>query len=260
MVRQTVHPLWDSLEETGRVVVVYNVCCAELQDALVLLIEGFCCGGVNFGVLDYVGLAVLEDDEADRLGCVSFPDNLCGEVDVFRGGETEEDGVGNLDEGVVDAVSMHMGNITGLDVGEDGGGDEGLVNSAITVGGDGNARFGLEDDFAFVGDARKDPLLEEDDVLLFEAEVVVFFEELLGGAAGRARGHDVPGDYGFLFANLLGTQLLDPEDPFGLKLEEGFLGGEADIKAALGGRGSEAGSLATWTNMLELIINYTLLV
>jgi len=63
--------------------VIDNVCCAELQDALVFLIEGFRSSSINFGVFNNIGFAIFENDEADGLGCVSLSDDLGGEVNIL---------------------------------------------------------------------------------------------------------------------------------------------------------------------------------
>lgn len=232
------YPLRDCLQKAGRIVMIYDIRCTELQNILVLAVKCLGGGGVDFRVLDDVGFAVLENYEANRLSCIAFADNLGSEVYVLGGREPDEDRVGNLDETVVDTVGVDVVDVAGFDIGKDGGGNEGLVDAAIAIGGNSDSRFGLEDDLAFVGDAWEYTLLEKNDVLRLEAEVVVLLEEFLSGAAGRTRGHDVPGHHCFLLSDLFSSELLDSDDSLSLELEEGLFGGKANVEAALGSGGA----------------------
>lgn len=56
----------------------------------------------------------------------------------------------------------------------------------------GELPLALQDDLAVVIHGRKHPLLEEDDILLVQAKVVMPREEVLGGLHRPAAGHDVP--------------------------------------------------------------------
>lgn len=58
--------------------------------------------------------------------------------------------------------------------------------------GHGDLSFSLQDDLAFVVHGWQHALLEEDDVLLVQAKVVMFRKELLSGLHGPAARHDVP--------------------------------------------------------------------
>lgn len=240
------HPFRDRLQKPGRIVMVHDVRCAELQDALILLIERFGGGGVDLRVLDNVGLAILQDDEADGLGRVAFTDDLGGKVHVLGSGEANEDGIRNFDETVVDAIGVNMVDIAGFDVGEDGRGNKGLIDAAIAIRGDGDSGPRLEDDLAFVGDARENTLFEKNNILRFETEVVVLLKEFLRGTAGGTRGHDVPRHHCLLFPNFQGSKLLDSNDSLSLELEEGFFGGKANVEAAFRGGGAESGPLAAY--------------
>lgn len=51
----------------------------------------------------------------------------------------------------------------------------------------------LQDDLAVEGEAGKQALLKQDDVVSRQAEVVVLAEEVLGGSLGVFAGHYVPG-------------------------------------------------------------------
>lgn len=184
----------DGLEEGDRVVVVDDVGGAELEDLWVLGVDGGGGGLVNFRILDYVGLAVLGDDEADGLIGGAFAHDLGADLDTLGGGEAQEGGVRNSDKGVVDTVGVDVLDSAGLHVSEDAGLDESEVDSAVSIWGDGNARFGLEEDLALVRDAGEDALFKEDDVGGGEAKVGLGFEEGFSWAAGWAGGHDVPWD------------------------------------------------------------------
>jgi len=77
-------------------------------------------------------------------------------------------------------------------------------------------------------------LLEDDDVLLLQAKVVVLLEEVGGRAASRPAGHDVPWDGYALLVVLLGGQHLGLPDPLTLQLEQALLARKANVEASLG--------------------------
>ncbi|KAH6609319.1 hypothetical protein Trco_002665 [Trichoderma cornu-damae] len=244
VVGQLVRPPGDALQEAERVVVVDDVGRAELEQMGMAGVASLGSLLVDLGVLDNVGLAVLAENQADRLGGVALPHNLGGNVDVEGGREADEDGVGNLDQAVVDAVGVDVLDAALAHVVQDAGDDEGLVDAAVAVGGDGHLALALQEDLALVGDARQDALLEDLDIVLVEPEEVVVGEEVLGGPASRTAGHDIPGDHDLGDAGPGGGQLLDLADALGLDLEEGLVRGQANVEAALGGRASQPGSLA----------------
>lgn len=60
------------------------------------------------------------------------------------------------------------------------------------TGGHGELSFSLQDDLASVVHGWKHALLEENDVVLVQAEVIMSQEEVLSGLHCPATGHDVP--------------------------------------------------------------------
>ena len=239
-------PLGDGLQEGEGVVVVDNVGGAELEDVGLAGVLGL--GGllVNLGVFNNVGLAVLGEDQTDGLGSIALADNLGGDVDLLVGGEADEGWVGDLDEAVVYAVGVDVLDTSLAHVINDTREDEGVVDTTVAVGGHGNLALGLEKDLSVVGDAREDTLLEEDDILLSKAKVLVLLKEALSRSASRTAGHDVPRNDG-VGTSLLGLrgEGLNLADALGLDLEKGLLGGQANVEAALGGRATETSALAT---------------
>ena len=114
MVGQGFIPLRDSFEETDRVIVIYNVCRAELENVFVFFVFSFGGLSINFRVLHNVGFAVLENNETDGFGSVALAYYLGCEVNVLRGGEADECRVSDLDEGVVDTVGVDMIDVSGF--------------------------------------------------------------------------------------------------------------------------------------------------
>lgn len=245
VVGQLVSPQRDALQEAEGVVVVDNVGGAVLEELGVAGVASLSSLLVNLGVLHNVRLAVLGEDQADRLGSITLSYDLGGNVDVEGCREADEDGVGDLDKAVVNAVSVDVLYTALAHVVQNARNDESLVDAAVAIRGDGNLALALQDDLALIGDARQNTLLKDLDVLLLEAKEVVLGEKLLGGFAGRSAGHDVPGNNDLVNAGLLGSQLLDLADTLSLDLEEGLVGGQANVEAALGSRASQSGSLAT---------------
>lgn len=245
VVGELVSPLRDGVEEAEGVVVVDDVGSAESQNVGLLRVGLLSGGLVNLGVLDNVGLAVLGENQADGLGGIALADDLGSNVDVERSGEADEDGVGDLDKAVVDAVGVDMLDSTLAHVIKNTRDDESLVDTTVSVGGDGDLALGLEEDLAIVGDARKNTLLKDLDVVFAQAKEVVLAEELLGGTTGRTAGHDVPGHNGSITASLLGGKLLNLGNSLALDLEKRLVGRQANIVAALGSRAAKSGTLTT---------------
>lgn len=140
VVGQLVRPGLDRVEESEGVVVVDNVGGPELQHVGLLGVLGLGRLLVDLGVLDHVGLAVSLQDQAHRLGGVTLANNLGGDVDVLRGGKSNEHGVGNLDQAVVHTVVVDVLDAPLPHVLSHAGREEGLVDSTVSIGGNGNLR------------------------------------------------------------------------------------------------------------------------
>ena len=78
-------------------------------------------------------------------------------------------------------------------------------------------------------------LLKDDYVGWRQAKKVVLLEEGFRRRAGRATGHNIPGDDdgSFWFAELGFRERLKSDNPFRLQLEEGFVGRETNVIASL---------------------------
>lgn len=138
VVGQLVHPVLDGLEEAEGVVVVDNVSGTELEQLGLLGVLGFAGLLVDLGVLDNVGLAVLLDDQTDRLGSVTLAHNLGSDIDVLVGGETDENGVGHLDQAVVDTEDVNVLDATLAHVFTGSRGHQTLIDSAVSIGSNSN--------------------------------------------------------------------------------------------------------------------------
>ncbi|KAI6769872.1 hypothetical protein HG530_004501 [Fusarium avenaceum] len=186
MVRQLASPLGNRVEETERVVVVDNVGSTESKEIGLLGVKLLSGGLVNLRVLNDVRLAVLGENQTDRLGSIALTDDLGGNVDVKGSRETDEDGISNLDKAVVNTVGVNVLDTALSHILNDTRNDKSLVETTVSVGGNSNLALGLEENLAIVGDARQDTLLEDLDVLLVQTKVVILLEELLATLGSRA--------------------------------------------------------------------------
>jgi len=97
----------------------------------------------HFAVLDHTGFAVLEDDETDGFGGGAFADYFCGDGEGVEVCVADEEGVCDADKAVVDAVGVDVFDLAALKVTEDGGGQEGQVDSTIPVWSHSDLRLAL---------------------------------------------------------------------------------------------------------------------
>ncbi|KAI6761286.1 hypothetical protein HG531_001839 [Fusarium graminearum] len=229
VVGKLMSPLGDGVEEAERVVVVDNVGSTESEEIRLLGVGLLGSGLVDLGVLNDIGLAVLGENQTDGLGSVALAHDLGSNVDIKGGREANEDRVGDLDEAVVNAVGVDVLDATLSHVVNNTRKNKSIVETAVSIRSNSNLALGLEENLAIVGDARQNTLLEDLDVLLAQAKVVVLLEELLGGTASRAASHD----------------LLNLGDSLTLKLEERLVRGKTNVVAALGSRATQTSTLAT---------------
>lgn len=105
-------------------------------------------------------------------------------------------------------------------------------------------RLRFHQNLTLVGDARQNTLLEDDHVVLGQPEVVVLLEELLRRLASRSTGHDIPRNNRLLAQDLL-SQQLQSSNPLSLNLEKRLVARETNVKATLGVRATQTGTLTT---------------
>lgn len=124
--------------------------------------------GGDLRVLDDAEFAALESDDSDRLGGIRLLDDLGSTVGFTSDAVAEEDGVGDADEAVVDAVGVEVVDAAGCEVGEDGGGGGGgegsakaSVEAAVAIGSDGDGGASVEEDLTLVVQTREDAYLAE---------------------------------------------------------------------------------------------------
>ena len=94
-------------KESGRVEVVGDVARAEEQLAR-RRVARLGLRGRDLGILHHVVLAVTLRDDADRLGRVRFGNHFGGAVGSLADPVANEDGIGDADETVVDAIGVHV--------------------------------------------------------------------------------------------------------------------------------------------------------
>lgn len=264
VVRQLVRPGLDRLQETEGVVVVDDVGSAELQHIRLLGVLGLSSLLVNLRVLNDIRLAVLLQNQTNRLSGIAFPHHLSGNVDVLRGSETNEDRVCNLDQAVVNTVCVDVLDATVTHVLPHSRGDEGLVDTAISIWCDGSLytkvirtevmvklkesgtylRLRLQQNLTLIGDTRQNTLLEDNHVVLGQSKVVVFLEEVFRRLASRSTGHHIPRNNRLLARDLL-SQQLQFSNPLTLDLEKRLVARKTNVKATLGVRATQTSTLTT---------------
>lgn len=130
--------LGDAVEELDSVKVVCDVPGAERQlTTLVLPMRLFV---RDLRILDDAEASSLACDDTDGFGRCGLWDDFGCAVGVFVDCGTEEDGVCDADEAVVNAISVDVGDISGGKVGEDrgarpwrDGGAEGGIEATVTI-------------------------------------------------------------------------------------------------------------------------------
>ncbi len=118
-------------------------------------------------------------------------------------GVANKDGVGHLDQDVVDAVDVRVADPAAMHVGEHPSRDKGLIQPAVAVGGAEKRAFGLKNEFSLKRERRDQALLEEEHVGRIQAKVRVRGEKVARGFKSCARRHDVPRDDDIALARFL---------------------------------------------------------
>lgn len=138
VVGQLVSPVLDRLEEPEGVVVIDDVGGTVLEDVGLLGVLGLGSLLVNLRVLDHIGLAVLQQDQADGLSGIALAHHLGSDVDVLGGSKANEDWVGDLDKAVVHSVEVDVLDATAAHVLAHTGDHEGLVDATVSIRGHGD--------------------------------------------------------------------------------------------------------------------------
>lgn len=138
VVRQLVRPRLDRLEEAEGVVVVDDVGSAELEHVGLLGVFGLRGLLVDLGVLHDVGLAVLQEDQADGLSRVALAHDLGGDINVLGCGKADEHGIGDPHQAVVNAIGVDVLNAALAHVLPHARCHKSLVDTAVSVRGDSN--------------------------------------------------------------------------------------------------------------------------
>lgn len=132
------------------------------EDEVAIRLPGFRQLERDLRVFDDAKLAALERDDADCFGGFRLLDDFGAAVRTCSDAVAEEDGVGDANEAVVDAVGVEVGDVTGGEVGKDGcggrGGErraKGGIDSAVAIRRDGDRGGGVEENLALVGEARE---------------------------------------------------------------------------------------------------------
>ena len=197
MVREFVFKAVNLVEELEGIEVVGDIPSSESELAgLGIKLFGLRLG--DLGVLDYAVLALTESDDADRFRGGRFWYDLGRTVGLFVDAIAGEDGIRDLHEAVVDAVTVDVLDLSCGEIGEDGSGGifwfgrerlaESGVETTVAVRGNGNTGFGVKKNLSVHRQARERPcgydisacglsgsvsrtLLKQDDVRWVEAKV-----------------------------------------------------------------------------------------
>ena len=221
----------DLVEELKGVEVVRDVSSSE-SELTGLGIKLFCLCLGDLGVLDHTVLALTESDDANGFRGGGFWYDLGRTVGLFVYAVTGEDGICDLYETVVDAITVDVLDLSRGEIGEDGSGGifrfgrdrlaESGVETAVTVWGNGDTGFGVKENLSVHRQARERPcghdisackfsgsqsqtLLKQDDVRWLKSEIRILLEKLLRLWTSGTTGHHVPrDDYGSLLLSELG--------------------------------------------------------
>lgn len=177
--------------------------------------------------------------DTDRLGGIVLGHDLVGTLGPLGDAVTSEKRITDTNQDVVNTVQLNELDASFLHIIQNASGPESSVQSSIAIRSTSQLELGRQDDFAAESEARQGALLENDHVVSAQSKVVVLLEELGGGFDSGSRGHDVPSDVALFASPLLG-QLLQPDNPLGLELEQGLLGWQTHIIHAFGVVNSES--------------------
>src|SRR2546421_10014780 len=88
---------------------------------------------IHLRIFNHVWFAVFQYNQTYGFLCVSFADNFCCNVDILWSCEADENRVSDLDEAIVDAVSMDMLDATSAHIRPRSRHYERLIYAAICI-------------------------------------------------------------------------------------------------------------------------------